>query len=450
MGFQRLIVFTAIVVCAENHTAKAESHSFPGGPFAARLTSQRLLAARTPWWVLLLRGLLLLCLIVALAGPVLNATQSNQTSQVPHIILIDNDWSVMDRWDQRHQELLRLVASAKDTEQSVYIMGTSQPVPFEQKPHDRLVYEAEHLSAHPWPTAHEAVLHSIKELQSTLSTRPKISWISNGLSDPQENLFLQDLLQIGDVDYITESTLPPLPVLHNVTRKGKGFHIGLTELTFPSNKALELQFLDGEAQVLLQKKYELKAGEKVHEQFIDIPQELKSRTERIRIAGFTNPGAQYLLDEKWRDQSVGLIAPKGSDKALLAPSYYVEKSLAPYSHLQIASLNDLLDQSLSLIIDVDYTAFPPQQSERLENWVQQGGIFDVLPAPEKATQETGQVLTRYYPCSSCPASAPLAAASVGTNPIAWPPLTVTVRFSVYPYPMTFQSTNKFLPAPVPI
>jgi len=401
-AFSTLLFLPLLWYVLKTTPPKPKVIPFPAVRLLQELTSQRLLAARTPWWVLLLRGLLLLCLIIALAGPVLNATQSNQTNQVPHIILIDNDWSVMDRWDQRHQELLRLVASAKDTEQSVYIMGTSQPVPFEQKPHSRLVYEAEHLSAHPWPTAHEAVLHSIKELQSTLSTRPKISWISNGLSDPQENLFLQDLLQIGDVEYITESTLPPLPVLHNVTRKGKGFHIGLTELTFPSNKALELQFLDGEAQVLLQKKYELNAGEKVHEQFIDIPQELKSRTERIRIAGFTNPGAQYLLDEKWRDQSVGLIAPKGSDKALLAPSYYVEKSLAPYSHLQIASLNDLLDQSLSLIIDVDYTAFPPQQNERLENWVQQGGIFVRFASARKSDTKDGTSFDPLLPVQLMP------------------------------------------------
>jgi len=362
---------------------------FPAVRLLQELTSQRLLAATTPWWVLLLRGMLLLCLIFALAGPVLNATQSHHTNQVPHIILIDNDWSVMDRWDPRHKELLQLVAGAKHTEQPVYIMGTSQPVPFEQKSDDRLIYEAERLSAQPWPTAHETVLHYVKELHSTLQARPKISWISNGLTNPKENIFLQDLMQIGDVHYIAETALPALPVLHHVARKGKGFNIGITEITPSSNRVLELQFLDGDAQVLLQKNYALNTGESVHEQFIDIPQELKSRTERLRIAGFTNPGAQYLLDEKWRDQTVGLITPKDGDKALLAPSYYVEKSLAPYSHLQNASLNDLLDQSISLIIDVDYTSFSPQQSERLENWVQQGGIFVRFASARKGDTKDG-------------------------------------------------------------
>jgi len=350
--------------------------AFPAVRLLQELHDHRLLAARTPWWLLILRSLIVTLLIMALAGPTLNAPTATTVSDSPHIIIVDNDWSVMDRWDPRKKEIQRLINQTKNSIHTTYLAATSQPEPFTKKTQDQLTYQISQLKAQPWPTRRMALLQHLQNLRQKMDQPLRISWIANGIKNEDDQNFAQELTKLGKVEYITENTPPPLPLLQNVTRRENGFLLDFTHLGQRDTDPIQVQFLDTDGNILLQKDIlHDRAEANSFQKEINLVQELKSRTERLRLSRYIHPGAQYILDEKWRDQSVGIITAKGRDTPLLAPSYYVKKSLDPYTRIQEGPLNDLLEQSHGLLFDVTHTAFSTRQNQQLEKWIAQGGVF---------------------------------------------------------------------------
>ncbi len=54
--------------------------SFPGVALLLGLRDETVQADKTPWWLLLLRALVMACLIIGLAGPIVNPAPVEQNS----------------------------------------------------------------------------------------------------------------------------------------------------------------------------------------------------------------------------------------------------------------------------------------------------------------------------------------------------------------------------------
>src|SRR5690606_2747905 len=67
----------------------------------------------------------------------------------------------------------------------------------------------------------------------------------------------------------------------------------------------------------------------------DLPLELRNQVARIELAGERSAGAVHLLDSRSRWHRIALISGESREQAqpLLAPLYYIERALAPFSEL---------------------------------------------------------------------------------------------------------------------
>ena len=95
---------------------------------------------------------------------------------------------------------------------------------------------------------------------------------------------------------------------------------------------------------------------------LELPLELRNQVARVEIAGERSAGAVSLLDSRSQWHRVALISGESREQAqpLLAPLYYIEKALTPYSRARaaeglqpLAGINDAFAQNASVLMLAD-------------------------------------------------------------------------------------------------
>ncbi|WP_417794111.1 DUF4159 domain-containing protein [Terasakiella pusilla] len=347
---------------------------FPAVRLLQELSSDQQLATKTPWWILLLRSLIIVFLILAMARPVTDYVPAQIEKDSPLVLIVDNDWSVMDRWDTRKKELSTLLTQAKIDNRDVLLLSGTQSTPAHFRPATEAEKSLDLLRANPWPNDHATLLNTLKGTLDQLDDTAEIIWISNGLSVPDEDFAIQ-LHGLGDLKVITESPLPDLLALSAVKRTQTGFDVTLSRLKDKGAIETSLHILDENGLALYQQRITLDPGVTDKTISLSVPNELRARATLLRLDRTLNPAAYYLLDEKWRDRPVGILQARTTDKNLLHPAYYLRKGLAPHAPIIEGDLATLLSRKLSLIIHTGDVVLAANASGQLANWITQGGIF---------------------------------------------------------------------------
>ena len=84
---------------------------------------------KMPWWLLLLRLLLAIALIMAVARPLLNP-QADLPGRGPLLLVIDDGWSSAPGWTTRMAHAERLIQRAERGGRTVVLVGTA-PTPID-------------------------------------------------------------------------------------------------------------------------------------------------------------------------------------------------------------------------------------------------------------------------------------------------------------------------------
>ena len=134
-----------------------------------------------------------------------------------------------------------------------------------------------------------------------------------------------------------------------------------------------------------------------------MPLELRNQVTRVEIAGERSAGAVHLLDARSQWHRVGLLSGASREQAqpLLAPLYYIERALLPFSEIAKSDdsnlstvIDSLIKRNVSAMMLADIGTLPHDIKERVEQWVKKGGILvrfagprlekggdDLLPVP---------------------------------------------------------------------
>lgn len=92
--------------------------------FLEGLIPEKTAPSHTPWWILLLRLLVLALLITALAGPVLNPGSSLGKAKGLRLV-IDNGWSAAPVWETQIREAENAISEAERLNIPVLILPTA-------------------------------------------------------------------------------------------------------------------------------------------------------------------------------------------------------------------------------------------------------------------------------------------------------------------------------------
>ena len=164
-----------------------------------------------------------------------------------------------------------------------------------------------------------------------------------------------------------------------------------------------LHAMSARGQRLGEAAFALGAGETRALATFDMPLELRNQVTRVEIAGERSAGAVHLLDARSQWHRVGLLSGASREQAqpLLAPLYYIERALLPFSEIAKSDdsnlstvIESLIKRNVSVLMLADIGTLPHDIKERVEQWVKKGGVLvrfagprlekggdDLLPVP---------------------------------------------------------------------
>ncbi|MFN5111139.1 MAG: DUF4159 domain-containing protein, partial [Bradyrhizobium sp.] len=104
-------------------------------------------------------------------------------------------------------------------------------------------------------------------------------------------------------------------------------------------------------------------------------------------------GAVQLLDRRWRRRAIGVVSGASSDTAqpLLASTFYLSRALSPFADVRLGDrgapqqvIGQFLDQRLPMIVMADVGTLSPEIRDRLNAWIEQGGVLVRFAGPRLA------------------------------------------------------------------
>lgn len=366
--------------------------AFPGISLLFKLESEEKTPKRIPWWQYIPITLASAALMGALTKPELNP-QAPLPGTGPVMLVVDNGWAAARGWQSRHEQMQQLIDRAEREGRSLMILPTAAPDdgspvriqgPLTAAEARQIALQMKPL---PWQADRASALESLNTLQENKPSA--IVWLSNGLDDSTARPLSEKLKSIGHVTVLEDSPadsarllLPPETGVEKMTVTVKRSHAGPED-------GVQIVAVDESGKPIDQVTATFRQGANEAQATFNLPPEISNDLARLTIAGEQSAGATVLLDERWRRRPVGVIANAQNNAAqpLLNESDYIDQALSPYVDLHQGPVDELLKRKLAVLVMTDAAAVGKTQSQKIDQWVQEGGTLLRFAGPRLATQE---------------------------------------------------------------
>src|SRR5579862_1325204 len=350
--------------------------------------------SRTPWWLTLLRLAAAALVIFAAAGPVWNPQTGLAGSRAPLMILLDDGWSAASSWDARIRAADELIANADSDRRGVALVPLSEPT------RDITLMTAgaarvalRQLAPKPYSIDRVDTLPTIDRfLKGTGDV--EIAWLSDGVDTGRGPEFVEALGKtIGNrtLTIYQGGTQSPLALAAAENAAAK-----MTVKVLRADSGVGggvVRALDAKGSPIGDARFAFAPQALETEAAFDLPVELRNDIARLEIAGEHSAGAVQLLDKRWRRRAVGVVSGATSDTAqpLLASTFYLTRALAPFADVRQGdrgapqeAISQFLDQKLPMMVLADVGTLSPEIRERLNAWIEQGGVLVRFAGPRLA------------------------------------------------------------------
>jgi hypothetical protein len=350
--------------------------------------------SRTPWWLTLLRLTAAALVILAAAGPIWNPKTAAGGSNAPLVILLDDGWSAASSWDIRIKAADELIANADNDRRGVALVPLSEPArDITLMPAGTARVALRQLTPKPYSIDRVDTLAALERfLKSTGDA--EIAWLSDGVDTGRGAEFTEALGKtIGDrVLTIYEggaSSAMALVAAENAAAK-------MTVKVLRTSDGIAagvVRAIDAKGSPIGEARYAFGPQDRESEAAFDLPVELRNDISRLEIAGERSAGAVQLLDKRWRRRAIGVVTGATSDTAqpLLASTFYLTRALSPFADVRLGDrgapqqvIGQFLDQRLPMIVLADVGTLSPEIRERLNAWIDQGGVLVRFAGPRLA------------------------------------------------------------------
>ncbi len=390
-----LIALPLIWILLRVTPPKPKTESFPPTRLLLEITPKEEQPARTPWWLILLRCLIVAALIVALAGPIYKPTAEQAPGSGPLLIVVDNGWASAPHWDATVETARRVIHLADQGGRPMALLATADGPAQELAPGDaaQTTRRLEALSPRPYAADYGALIPAI---DAALHANPfgGTVWLSDGLGGKANAAF---------GGYLSQSINGPMVVYADAATDLTGLKPpvgGPDALVVPvirDHSALPaagfVRATDLKGRAIGDFKFDFASGKSETEARIDLPVELRNDIARIDVVGADTAGAVQLLDERWRRRRIGLLSGAAADAAqpLLSPLYYIARAVQPFADVDeprdanaAVAVPQLIEAGASVIAMADIGTLPPDVEQTVANWVASGGTLVRFAGPHLA------------------------------------------------------------------
>jgi len=370
---------------------------FPAINFLFGLDQNDNTSAHTPWWILLFRLLIATIIILALAEPLLNRSQSDVGGDVV-VLVIDDGWASTSNWQERQSAVSGLLEEAA-RENSPVAFITTAPSARAQLVNgsvslltaDEAKGEAQGLTPKAWSPDRAAARTQIEALTETLAIdnrSAQVFWFSDGLDYGELDGFAAALDSLGNVTVFAPENREQSLVLMPPEGTSQGFTVSVRRANQAAKPDGQVLVYGEGNRVLGLSDFSFDAGTLESTVEIAMPLELRNRARRIQIAEQRSAGGIALLDDRWQRQLVGLVSntENESSQPLLSELYYLEKALEPYTELRTGSIETLIQEGATVLVLADIGQIVGTQKDAVDAWVSSGGLLIRFAGPRMAGQ----------------------------------------------------------------
>ncbi|HJZ43883.1 MAG TPA: DUF4159 domain-containing protein [Hyphomicrobiaceae bacterium] len=381
---------------------------FPPTRILVGIENREKTPAQTPWWLTLIRMAAAALVILALAEPVLNPDRDKALSGAgPVVIAVDNGWAAAAQWAARTFMIERLIAEAEGQGRAVLIVPTAiTSKAYSLKIEAPASARSTAAAVQPQPFAPDRAA-AAQAIADTLRNAKDASvvWLADGIDhDSAARAFADKLSELANGKLAVVDTRPGQEPLGAVAGVASGGRLEAQVLRASGETRLgALHAVSARGQRLGEANYKLDTGETRTLVTFDLPLELRNQVTRVEIAGERSAGAVHLLDARSQWHRIGLLsgASREQEQPLLAPLYYIERALLPFSEIAknedsnlSTAIEGLIKRNVSVLVLADIGTLPHDIRERVEEWVKKGGVLvrfagprlerggdDLLPVP---------------------------------------------------------------------
>jgi len=349
--------------------------------------------SRTPWWLTLIRLAAAALVIIAAAGPIWNPATGLGASNAPLVILLDDGWSSAASWDTRIKAADELIAKADNDRRGVALVALSEPArDITLMPAGTARVALRQLSPKPWSVERVETLPAVERFLKATGDA-EIAWLTDGTDTGRGSEFLESLSKTVGERPLTIFEGAPVP-LALADAENAAAKMTVKVLRPAGGAAVgTVRAVDAKGSPIGEARYVFANQERETEASFDLPVELRNDIARLEIAGERSAGAVQLLDKRWRRRAVGVVSGATSDTAqpLLAANFYLTRALSPFADVRLGdrgapqqAIAQFLDQKLPMIVMADVGALSPEIRERLNAWIEQGGVLVRFAGPRLA------------------------------------------------------------------
>ena len=381
---------------------------FPPTRILVGIENREKTPAQTPWWLTLIRMAAAALVILALAEPVLNPNSEKALSgSGPVVLVVDNGWAAAAQWSVRSEMIERLIAEAEGQNRPVLIAPTAHATKaVTLKIEAPVAARSTAAAVQPQPFAPERMA-TAQAITTALdgAGQASVLWLADGIDhDGSARDFVDKLASLAGGKLSVVETRPGQEALAAVAAVAAGGRLDAQVLRPEGGpRSGRLHAMSARGQRLGEASFSLGAGETRAVADFDMPLELRNQVTRVEIAGERSAGAVHLLDARSQWHRVGLLAGASREEAqpLLAPLYYIERALLPFSEIAKSDdsnlstgIESLIRRNVSALMLADIGTLPHDVKERVDQWVKKGGILvrfagprlekggdDLLPVP---------------------------------------------------------------------
>lgn len=358
-----------------------KSVRFPAFIILRQLQSREETPDRTPLWLLLLRLALAALIVLALAGPVLNAPPK-AAFDGPLTLVIDDSWAAATAWETRRDAIRQAAAEAADSGREVYVVTTTpKRLPNDIAPltGEETGNLADMLAPQPYLSDRLAALAQLDEI-ATRGGQLEIRWLSDGVAGPDDAAFA-DALQARGAATLFVDERAPQPILRRAGETAAGLTFRVDRLNTRGAWAGALVAVARDGRQLARTSLAMEPNAGSAETTIELPLALRNDLASVRIENAPSAGAVQLADARDRRALVGLITETSPTSNLLSGAHYLREALGPYAAVIEDTVENVLAADPSVVILDDIGAVRRGDEEALTAWIQKGGVLIRFAGP---------------------------------------------------------------------
>ncbi len=371
-------------------------------------------AAKTPWWLMVLRILLVTAAILAAARPLLHP-RPGAAGGGPLIVAVDDGWAAAATWPSIQDALSELIGAAQRTGRTVVLATTApagQPAP---PPALQTAVQASGVAValrpKPWPTDRAAAIAGLADAAAAGGwPTGEVVWLTDGMAEPDRSGGTPSIADADRALAALVGRLAPLGPLtlyrpgpdklpHLLSRTAGGeapLDVSVTRLRTGAPTTLNLRLIAEDGQVLAREAATFTEAAATARIKPILPAEWLNRLARVDIESEATAASVLLVDDGWKRRPVGLVTdlPATGERPLIGTFFYVDEALQPIAEVRRGRLNDLLGRDLAVLVLADVGSLDATSEANVRAWVEAGGVLLRFAGPSllKATNRADPLL----------------------------------------------------------